>query len=52
MSRHTGWVELDAVLEILLGFIKVTAISQLSCQMNAGSKMALIIEKALFEMVN
>lgn len=52
MSWNTDWIEFDAMTEVLLTLLEVSKARILSGQMNAGSKVSLVVEKALLEMGN
>ena len=52
MSWNIGWVELNAVSEVLLGFKVVAVVGQLSCKMDARSKVTLVDRQTLLKVVN
>lgn len=49
---HTIRIEFDAVLEVFLSLVEVTAVRKLGSQMYACSKVTLIIKQALLEMID
>ena len=52
MCWNTVVIQFDAMSEVLLSFGEVTLVCKLGRQMNAGSKVRLINEKALLKVIN
>ena len=52
VDRDACWVELEAMLEVLLGLRHLVGVGQLRCQMDAGAKVRLVVQEALLEEVD
>lgn len=52
VSRHAGWLQFDAVAEVLFSFLVVTTVGKLGCQVDARAEVRLVEKQALFEVID
>lgn len=52
MYRNAHWVELEAMLEVLLSLGHLVRVGKLGSKVDTGSKVRLVVQKALFEVVD
>ena len=52
MCRHTHRIELDAVSEVFFSLVEVSRVCKLSSQMNACTKVALVVQQTLFKVID